>query len=129
MWSGGVPGGPGGSQGSLSSQGPKGCWVGVDGALVAVLGVSDKVRTEAKEAVALLQSRGIKLVMLTGDNEGTARAVQTQLGLQHVKAKLLPEDKVSAVAELKDELGFGEKKMQRGLILRRSPFQNGVCAS
>merc|ERR1719454_2264855 len=42
--------------------------------------------------------------MVTGDNEGTARAVQQQLGLQHVQAKLLPEDKVSAVARLKEEL-------------------------
>lgn len=80
------------------------CFVGVDGALVAVLGVADRVRAEAKEAVALLQSRGLKLVMLTGDNEGTARAVQQQLGLQHVQANLLPEDKVSAVARLKEEL-------------------------
>ena len=80
------------------------CWVGVDGALVAVLGVADKVRAEAKEAIALLQSRGLKLVMLTGDNEGTAHAVQKQLDLRFVQAKLLPEDKVSAVAQLKEEL-------------------------
>jgi Cd2+/Zn2+-exporting ATPase len=83
------------------------CWVAIDGVLTAVLGVADKIRDEAKEAISLLKTKGVRIVMLTGDNEGTARAVQRQLGLDEVHARLLPEEKVEFVSKLKLECPEG----------------------
>jgi P-type E1-E2 ATPase len=67
-------------------------------------GTLSQVRDEAREAVRALHARDIRVVMLTGDNEGTALAVQKQLGLREVQAKLLPEEKVAAVSALMAEL-------------------------
>lgn len=77
--------------------------VTVDGQLVLVMGVSDVIRPEAKEALVKLRKMGIKrFVMLTGDNHITAQAVAKQLGIDEVKAELLPEGKVKEVQKLKD---------------------------
>ena len=83
------------------------CWVAIDGKLAAVIGVADKIRDEAKEAITLMKKQGVRIVMLTGDNEGTARAVQKQLGLDEVKAKLLPSEKVDCISTLKLECPEG----------------------
>ena len=65
----------------------------VDGELVALFGVSDPLRADARAAVARLRGEGLTLVMLTGDNEHTARAIADEVGLDEVRAGLLPEDK------------------------------------
>ena len=73
-----------------------------DGDLLAVLSLADTVRDEAKELVRELKRTGVKkVVMLTGDNERTARAIADRLGIDEYRADLLPEDKVDAVKELK----------------------------
>ncbi|RAH39336.1 heavy metal translocating P-type ATPase [Halomonas sp. SL1] len=65
----------------------------VDGELVALFGVSDPLRADAKAAVARLRDEGLTLVMLTGDNAHTARAIADEVGIDEVRAGLLPEDK------------------------------------
>ncbi len=78
--------------------------VGTPEKLVFVFGVADEIRPEAKAAIAQLRQRGIKrFVMLTGDNQTTARAVANQLGIDEVHAELLPADKVAHVKQLQEQ--------------------------
>lgn len=66
-----------------------------------VLELRDRIRPDAKGIVARLHAQGVKkIVMLTGDNAATARAVAAEVGIDEVRAELLPEDKVAAVEEL-----------------------------
>ncbi|WP_173835025.1 heavy metal translocating P-type ATPase [Halomonas sp. HG01] len=65
----------------------------VDGELVALFGVSDPLRADARAAVTRLRDEGLTLVMLTGDNAHTARAIADEVGIDEVRAGLLPEDK------------------------------------
>lgn len=79
--------------------------------LVGFIAVADRIRPRAREAVRALHGSGIeRVVMLTGDNEGTARAVATALGgpgagIDQLRAELLPDDKVAAVRELRGTNG------------------------
>ncbi|MDO8691483.1 MAG: cation-translocating P-type ATPase, partial [Dehalococcoidia bacterium] len=74
--------------------------------VLGILAVADQVREEAKSTVKALKRSGIKrVVMLTGDNEGTARAIAAQVGVDEYRAQLLPEDKVKAVQDLKAKYG------------------------
>jgi len=71
--------------------------------LVGVIAIADRVRPEARGAIMALRESGVKRVlMLTGDNEGTARAVAGQLGIDEYRAELLPDDKVKVVRELEE---------------------------
>ncbi|HEX7118206.1 MAG TPA: heavy metal translocating P-type ATPase [Longimicrobiales bacterium] len=69
--------------------------------VVAVLGVADTPRPEARAALAALRSRGLRLVMLTGDREPVARHIAREVGIDEVRAELLPEDKLGAIADLR----------------------------
>ncbi len=72
----------------------------------AYVAVSDTLRPGVAQVMADLKQRGIqRTVMLTGDNERTARQIATQAGVDEVRARLLPEDKVKAVEELEAEYG------------------------
>ncbi len=72
------------------------------GEILGIIGVADQLRPEAKDAIASLKKAGIKhTVMLTGDNEGTARAIASQVGIDEYRSQLMPEDKVAVVNELK----------------------------
>jgi len=79
------------------------CYCGVEGSLALVFGVADAPRPEAAQAVKELRSYGVETVMLTGDRQATAMAIAKQLGITKVKAELLPENKVEAVMQLKEE--------------------------
>ena len=80
--------------------------VAVDGKLAGVVFIADALRPGAKEALAALKATGVKrLVMLTGDNAATAQAIASGLGIDEVRADLMPEDKVTAIAELQKQ-GF-----------------------
>lgn len=69
---------------------------------VSVIGVADELRSNTREAIQLLHDRGVNaIVMLTGDNEKTAREIAQRLGIDEVRARLLPEDKLTAIQELK----------------------------
>ncbi|MBN8916369.1 MAG: cadmium-translocating P-type ATPase, partial [Rhizobiales bacterium] len=81
-------------------------YVSVDGRLAGVIFIADTVRPGARAALAALKQGGVKrTVMLTGDNAATARAIASEIGVDEVKADLMPEDKVTAIAELQKQ-GF-----------------------
>ena len=75
--------------------------LGREDTVLAILGVADTARAEAREAIARLRERGIRTVMLTGDREGVARHIAAEVGIDEVRAELLPEDKVQAIGELR----------------------------
>jgi len=80
--------------------------VGTDDHLEGVVAVADEVRPGAADAVARLHDLGVEHVaMLTGDNEGTARAIADEVGVDEVRAELLPEEKAAAVEELRAAFG------------------------
>ncbi|MGB5542836.1 MAG: copper-translocating P-type ATPase [Gammaproteobacteria bacterium] len=74
--------------------------VAVDGALQALLAVGDPLRDSALPTVNALRARGLGVVMLTGDNQLTAKAVAARLGIEEVIADVMPDDKGDAVARL-----------------------------
>ncbi|MXV62686.1 heavy metal translocating P-type ATPase [Natronorubrum sp. JWXQ-INN-674] len=89
----------------LEREGKTAMPVAVDGRLLGVLAVADEVRESATETVAALRERGTEVVMLTGDNERTARAVAEQVGIDpdNVRAAVLPEDKADHIEELQSD--------------------------
>lgn len=72
-------------------------------AVLAVIAISDKIKATSRQAIETLQSRGIEVYMLTGDNEQTAAAVARQVGLKHYKAEVLPADKAEFTKKLQSE--------------------------
>ena len=69
-----------------------------DGAPVGVIAVRDELRPEAADAIAALRDAGMDVVMLTGDNRRTARALAASAGIDDVRAELAPRDKADAIA-------------------------------
>jgi Cu+-exporting ATPase len=72
----------------------------VDGEVMGLIGVADTLKPGAKETVRELGAMGLKVVMITGDNERTARAISAQAGIGQFRAQVLPADKAGAVREL-----------------------------
>lgn len=72
----------------------------VDGQLAAVIAVADPIKEDSIEAIKRLQKNGIRVVMLTGDNRATAKAVANKVGITEFFAEVLPEEKSNKVAEL-----------------------------
>lgn len=86
----------------LASQGKTPMVIACDGDALGVLGVADKVRPDAAEMVRRLHANGVRdVVMLTGDNQRVAQAIAAQVGVDEVRAGLLPEDKLEIVTELR----------------------------
>jgi P-type Cu2+ transporter len=75
----------------------------VDGRAAGLIGIADAVRPTSRLAVAALTESGAEVVMLTGDNEATARRIAEELGVPTVIAEVLPGDKAAKVAELQQE--------------------------
>jgi Cu+-exporting ATPase len=75
----------------------------VDDVLLGLIGIADPLRASSRAAVARLNRLGIEVVMLTGDNAGTAQAVAHEAGIEHFEAEVLPGDKAAAVNKLKAE--------------------------
>jgi P-type Cu+ transporter len=69
--------------------------------LLAAMAFGDQARPEAAEAVRQLHARGVRTVMVTGDNEAAAAAIARSLGIQDVRSQVLPEDKANVIAELR----------------------------
>ena len=84
----------------LRRQGQTVTFVAVDGRLAGLLGVADPVKDGAAETVAQLRREGIDVVMLTGDNQTTARSVADRLGITKVIAEVLPDQKAEAIQRL-----------------------------
>ena len=79
--------------------------VGNDAHVCGFIAVADGVRAEARDTLAALRREGLHLVMLTGDNEGTARAIGRETGVDDVRSELLPLDKVETVERLVESYG------------------------
>ena len=84
-------------------QGHTGVLAGWDGQARAALVVSDTIKPTSAAAIASLRGLGLRPILLTGDNELTARAVAEQLGLDELIAEVLPSDKAAVVRRLQDE--------------------------
>ncbi len=87
----------------LRSEGHTVMFVTVDGAIAGLVGVADPVKETTPDAIAALRAAGVHIVMLTGDNETTARAVANQLGLDEIIAGVLPDQKAEVVKRLQAE--------------------------
>ena len=85
----------------LREAGATAIFVSVAGKLAGVLGISDPVKQSTPEALAGLKEAGIRVIMLTGDNRRTALAVARQLGIEHVEADILPDEKSAVVQRYK----------------------------
>ncbi|MBX8813595.1 heavy metal translocating P-type ATPase [Ochrobactrum sp. MR34] len=85
---------------TLRAEGKTAMFVAVDNKLAGLVAVADPIKETAAEAIRTLHARGLKIIMATGDNERTARAVAAKLGLDDVRADVLPEDKKALVDEL-----------------------------
>lgn len=75
----------------------------VDGRPAGVIGVADTLKEDSVAAVAALQSRGIEVVMMTGDNRDTAAAIARQVGITRVLAEVMPDHKAAEVKRLQAE--------------------------
>jgi Cu+-exporting ATPase len=78
-------------------------FVAIDGKLAGMLAIADPVKPSTPEALAALRADGVRIVMLTGDNRTTARAVARRLDLDEVEAEVLPEEKSGVVARLRQQ--------------------------
>ena len=74
-------------------------WLAIDATLVALITVSDPIKESTPGAIARLHEDGVRIVMVTGDNAGTARSVAERLGIDEVRADIMPEDKLDVVRE------------------------------
>ena len=90
----------------VAARGQTAVIVARNGQAVGIIGVADRPRESSRDVVDLLRRQGItSLVMLTGDSEAPARAIGAEIGVDEVRAELLPEDKVAAVRELRRKFG------------------------
>ena len=79
-------------------------YLAIGGGLCAAIGISDPLRPEAKEMTSLLYESGIRhIVMLTGDNRNTARAIADELGIDEYRAEVLPEDKAAFIRTMQEQ--------------------------
>ncbi|XP_013867465.1 copper-transporting ATPase 2 isoform X2 [Austrofundulus limnaeus] len=87
---------------SHETKGQTAILVAIDGVLCAMLAIADTVKAESALAVHTLSSMGIEVVMITGDNRRTAKAIAAQVGIRKVFAEVLPSHKVAKVRELQE---------------------------
>ena len=90
---------------ALQSQGKTTMLVGTETTILGIIALQDEIRPEATQAVRALRARGIEVVMMTGDNEATARAIAARLGIDHFHAGLLPEQKHEEIRKLTQQYG------------------------
>ena len=81
----------------LREDGATAIFMGVEGRVAAIFAIADPVKPSTPEALAALKAQGIRVVMLTGDNWTTAKAVARQLGIDEVEAEVLPDQKSAVV--------------------------------
>ncbi len=84
---------------TLESEGKTAISISLGKRILGVIGIADKIREDSVSAISELKRRGITPVMLTGDNDRTARAVAEQCGIEEVYSRLLPADKEKIIAE------------------------------
>lgn len=87
----------------LSNQGKTPIFLAVDQRLCGVIAIADTLKENSKTAIEMLKDIGLEVVMITGDNERTAKAIASQIGIKRVLAEVLPEKKVEEVKRLQLE--------------------------
>ena len=85
----------------LQKEGNSLLFVAKDNKLIALLGVNDNVKENAKDVISKLKARNINVVMLTGDNEKTAKSIADLIGIDNVIAGVMPKDKAETIENLK----------------------------
>jgi Cu2+-exporting ATPase len=103
---------------SLQAKGKTVPMLSVNGKAVGYIVISDKIKESSKQAIAELQSHGIDVIMLTGDNQETAKAVASELNLADYKAEMLPQDKLAEVERLQN---LGKKVAMAGDGINDAP--------
>jgi Cu+-exporting ATPase len=88
---------------ALRNEGATVMFLAVDGEIAAALAIADRIKHDTPAALAALRGEGVRIVMLTGDNAATARAVARKLGIDEVHAEVSPADKAAVVGSLKRE--------------------------
>ena len=84
----------------FAASGKTSLFLAINGKMTALLAIADKMKPEAPQTISRLKNMGIRIFMLTGDNEATAHAIAAQAGIQDVFAEVLPDFKADKVAEL-----------------------------
>ncbi|MBZ9813164.1 heavy metal translocating P-type ATPase [Mesorhizobium sp. CA7] len=92
---------PGADAEALQADGKTAMFVAVGGRFAGIVAVADPVKTTTAEAIKALHDKGLRIIMATGDNERTARAIARRLGIDEVRAGLLPDEKGALVEELR----------------------------
>jgi Cu+-exporting ATPase len=87
----------------LENMGKTAVLVAIDSKLSGILALADTIKQSARKAIDNLKSKGKELIMLTGDNERTAKSIASQLGINRVIAQVLPQQKEQVISELKSE--------------------------
>ncbi|NCO22033.1 MAG: HAD-IC family P-type ATPase, partial [Rhodobacterales bacterium] len=86
---------------TLRADGKTAMFIAVDGALAGIVAVADPVKDSTAQAIKELHAQGLRVIMATGDNERTAQAVAGKLGIDEVRAGVLPEDKKDLIDQLR----------------------------
>lgn len=102
----------------LSAQGKTVMFVAVDGALAGIISVADPVKESSKGAIEHLKNLGLRVILLTGDNKGSAEHVGRIVGVDEVIAEVLPEDKAAVIERLQRE---GKRVMMVGDGINDAP--------
>ena len=89
--------------GLLAEAGKTALYIAADGRLLGLVAAADQVKETSAQAIREMEKMGLSVVMLTGDNERTAKAIQRQLGISRVVAEVLPQDKEREVRRLQEE--------------------------
>ena len=87
----------------LASEGKTPMYAAIDGSMAGIIAVADTVKETSKRAIETLHNMGIKVAMITGDNDRTAQAIAKQTGIDRVLSEVLPEDKANEVKKLQSE--------------------------
>lgn len=88
---------------SFASEGKTALYLAVDGRICALLAIADKLKDETPRVVSRLSSKGIRVYMLTGDNQVTASAIAKQAGINDVFAQVMPDRKAEKITELQEK--------------------------
>lgn len=90
----------------LANQGKTPMYISIENKIAGIIAVADVVKSSSKEAIKKLHNMGIKVAMVTGDNEKTAKAIANEVGIDIVLAEVLPKDKSNEVKKLQEEGKF-----------------------